>query len=149
MYQATPELNVHVMTTLATFKIANSSTGFFGADFVPLALGGLFAVNKNIDVQAEFLMDDLVDAGSTPLRSRSVGATTSTDPVVAAAVSSRSTTVVGLFCGEAASFGRAPESFALKKTPGPLTCAEALGRLTPPAQIGRLIRSPHSGVAQG
>lgn len=62
MYQATPELNVHLMTTLANISISNSDTTIFGADYIPLYLGGLFAVNKNIDVQAEFGLPDLKEA---------------------------------------------------------------------------------------
>lgn len=62
MYQATPELNVHAMTTLANISISNSDTTIFGADYIPLYLGGLFAVNKNIDVQAEFGLPDLKEA---------------------------------------------------------------------------------------
>lgn len=59
MFQATPELNVHLMTQLASISISNSSTTIFGADYIPLNLGGLFAVNKNIDVQAEFGLADV------------------------------------------------------------------------------------------
>jgi hypothetical protein len=59
MFQATPELNIHAMTELASISISNSSTTIFGADYIPLYLGGLFAVNKNIDVQAEFGLPDL------------------------------------------------------------------------------------------
>ena len=59
MFQATPELNLHLMTTLATISISNSSTTIIGADVTPLSLGGLFAVNKNIDVQAEVGVPDL------------------------------------------------------------------------------------------
>lgn len=63
MFQATPELNVNVMTTLANISISNSDTAVFGADYIPLYLGGLFAVNKNIDVQAQFGLPDLKEAG--------------------------------------------------------------------------------------
>jgi hypothetical protein len=63
MYQATPELNINVMTQLASISISNSETTIFGADYIPLNLGGLFAVNKNIDVQAEFGLGDLENSG--------------------------------------------------------------------------------------
>lgn len=62
MYQATPELNIHAMTTLASFGISNADNAFFGADIIPLYLGGLFAVNKNVDVQAQFGLPDLKEA---------------------------------------------------------------------------------------
>lgn len=60
MFQATPEMNLHVSTTLATIAISNAGdTSFFGADYIPLSVGGLFAVNKNIDVLAEVGVPDL------------------------------------------------------------------------------------------
>lgn len=62
MYQATPELNIMAMTTLANISISNSDTAIFGADYIPLYLGGLFAVNKNVDVTAVFGLPDLKEA---------------------------------------------------------------------------------------
>jgi hypothetical protein len=65
MLQATPQLNAFVSTELAQFAI-NDDAGdsiFFGADYIPLALGGLFAVNPNIDVTATFALGDLKEAG--------------------------------------------------------------------------------------
>jgi hypothetical protein len=50
------------MTTLANISISNSDTTIFGADYIPVYLGGLFAVNKNIDVQAEFGLPDMKEA---------------------------------------------------------------------------------------
>ncbi len=62
MYQATPELNVSAMTSLVNIGISNSDTIIFGADYIPLYIGGLFAVNKNIDVTAQFGLPDLKEA---------------------------------------------------------------------------------------
>jgi hypothetical protein len=63
MYQATPELNVHLGTELANLSISNSDSVFFGADYINLSLGGLYSVTPNIDVAAMFLMPDLKEAG--------------------------------------------------------------------------------------
>jgi hypothetical protein len=62
MYQASPELNISAMTTLANISISNSDTSIFGADYIPLYIQGLFAVNKNVDVQAQFGLPDLKEA---------------------------------------------------------------------------------------
>jgi hypothetical protein len=66
MFQATPQLNVFLSTELADISISNSDTIVFGADYIPLAVGGLFAVNSNIDVAASFglanLKEDAFDA---------------------------------------------------------------------------------------
>jgi hypothetical protein len=65
MFQATPQLNVFLNTALARFAI-NDDAGdsiFFGADYIPLSVGGLFAVNQNIDVTATFALADLKEAG--------------------------------------------------------------------------------------
>jgi hypothetical protein len=64
MFQATPQLNAFLSTGLATIAISNAGdSAFFGADFIPLTLGALFAVNQNIDVTAAFALADLKDAG--------------------------------------------------------------------------------------
>lgn len=64
MYQATPELNVHLDTQLATIAISNAGdSAFFGADYIPLGLGGLFSVTPNIDVQASFTLPDVKEVG--------------------------------------------------------------------------------------
>jgi hypothetical protein len=62
MYQATPELNLHVETNLATIEIANAGNQFFGADIIPLAIGGLYSVNRNLDVVGMFSLADLKEA---------------------------------------------------------------------------------------
>jgi hypothetical protein len=58
-FQATPQLNAFVNTELATISISNSDSIFFGADYIPLGVGGLFAVNHNIDVAASFNLFNL------------------------------------------------------------------------------------------
>jgi len=61
-FQATPQAFVYLSTNLAHINISNDASGFFGADFIPLQLGGQFAVNKNIDAQAAFILPDLKNA---------------------------------------------------------------------------------------
>ncbi|HEY5928066.1 MAG TPA: hypothetical protein VIV11_40545 [Kofleriaceae bacterium] len=64
MFQATPELNLYGMTNLTTIAISNAGDStFFGADYIPLFLGGLFSVTPNIDVTADFGLPDLKEAG--------------------------------------------------------------------------------------
>ena len=73
MFQATPQLNIHAMTGLASIALSNSpytddmgeekSAFIFGADYIPLTVGGLFAVNEQIDVTASFALFDLKEVG--------------------------------------------------------------------------------------
>jgi hypothetical protein len=63
MYQATPELNVHLTTSLATIEIANSGNAFFGADFIPIGVGALYSINRNLDVVGMFNLPDAKEAG--------------------------------------------------------------------------------------
>ena len=73
MFQATPELNIYAMTSLASIALSNSpyrddmgeekSAFIFGADYIPLTLGGLYAINEQIDVTAGFALIDLKDVG--------------------------------------------------------------------------------------
>ncbi|HUS33419.1 MAG TPA: hypothetical protein VMZ53_33185 [Kofleriaceae bacterium] len=60
--QATPQAFVYLSTNVAHINISNDATGIFGADFVPIQLGGQFSVNKNIDAQAAFILPDLKNA---------------------------------------------------------------------------------------
>jgi hypothetical protein len=71
MFQATPEMNIHVTTTLASIALSNSpyadadgekSAIIIGADYFPLTVGGLFAVNETIDVTAGLALPDLKEA---------------------------------------------------------------------------------------
>jgi hypothetical protein len=72
MFQATPQLAIHAMTGLASIALSNSpytddmgeekSAIIFGADYIPLSIGGLFAVNEMIDVVANFNLPDLKEA---------------------------------------------------------------------------------------
>jgi len=61
-FQATPDLFAYVSTNLAHIKISNDANGFFGADFIPLQLGAQYALNKNLDVNASFILPDLKNA---------------------------------------------------------------------------------------
>lgn len=64
MFQATPELNINAQTSLGTiaFNDAAGDSAFFGADFIPLSIGGLFAVNDMVAVEASFNLPDLKEA---------------------------------------------------------------------------------------
>lgn len=73
-FQATPQAFVYLSTNLAHINISNDASGFFGADFIPLTLGGQFSVNKNIDAMAGFILPDLKNA-KFDLFAFSVGAT--------------------------------------------------------------------------
>ena len=59
IYQATPELGIFAGTTIAHFNISNDKTAFFGADFIPLHAGGLFAITEKLDAFAVLGMGDL------------------------------------------------------------------------------------------
>lgn len=64
MFQATPELNLHVMTELTRIAISNAGdTIFFGADYIPLSVGGLYSVTPNIDLTALFALPDVKEIG--------------------------------------------------------------------------------------
>ena len=64
MFQATPEFNAYLMTQLMTIAISNAGDStFFGADYIPLSLGGLYSVTPNIDVTADFTLIDLKEVG--------------------------------------------------------------------------------------
>ena len=58
-FQATPQLYAFATTQLATLSISNSDSAFIFADYIPLGLGALFSVNKNIDVAGNFTFGDL------------------------------------------------------------------------------------------
>ena len=64
MFQATPELNINVTTSLGTIAI-NEDAGdsvFIGADFFSLGVGGMFAVNDMIDATFNLGLPDLKEA---------------------------------------------------------------------------------------
>ncbi|MDB4955620.1 MAG: hypothetical protein JWO36_3189 [Myxococcales bacterium] len=68
--QATPQLFAYAATNFATIHIANKAMGadsatFIGTDAggIPLTLGGLFSVNKNLDAGAALIFPDLKHAG--------------------------------------------------------------------------------------
>jgi hypothetical protein len=63
MFQATPQLNVNLMTALANIGISDSDTIVFGADYIPLSLGALFSVTSSIDAAAQFSLIDLKEIG--------------------------------------------------------------------------------------
>ena len=60
--QPSPKLFAFVDTTLADFSISNSQNAFIFSDFIPVDVGALFRVAKDIDVGATF-QDDLKNAG--------------------------------------------------------------------------------------
>lgn len=62
-FQATPELFAYFATNLAHINISNSANAFFGADFIPVKLGGLYALNDKIDVTASFDLPDVKEIG--------------------------------------------------------------------------------------
>jgi len=62
LLQATPQLGVFVDTTVAHISISNSANAFFGADFIPLTVGGLLNISKDLDVVAQFILPDLKNA---------------------------------------------------------------------------------------
>lgn len=62
-FQATPQLYAFATTNLLTLGISNSDSSFIFADYIPLGIGGVFSVNKNIDVVATFDLLDLKDVG--------------------------------------------------------------------------------------
>ncbi|HEY5926499.1 MAG TPA: hypothetical protein VIV11_32655 [Kofleriaceae bacterium] len=56
-YQGTPKLYVFGALDLAHIRVANTENAFLFADFIPLTLGGFYAMNK-LDLGAQF-SDDL------------------------------------------------------------------------------------------
>jgi hypothetical protein len=64
-FQATPQIFAYLSTNLAHIKISGdmNANAFFGADFIPLSLGGVFALNKNLDIHAGFNLVDLKEIG--------------------------------------------------------------------------------------
>lgn len=69
-YQATPELFAFAQTQFLSFNIANKPMGadsvvLIGTDQggIPLTLGGLYAVNKDIDATASLIFPDLKHIG--------------------------------------------------------------------------------------
>jgi hypothetical protein len=73
MFQATPQLNVALSTQLLTIGISDADTIIFGADYIPLNLGLLFAASDKLDVTASFNLVDLKEVGFD-IYSFSVGA---------------------------------------------------------------------------
>lgn len=57
--QATPQVYLWVNTEIAHLKISNTTNEFFGADFIPLTVGALYAANKNLDVGGFLELPDL------------------------------------------------------------------------------------------
>jgi hypothetical protein len=63
-YQAMPKLFAWLDTNIAHIKIANDANGVIFADFIPVEVGALYSVNKQIDVGAA-IVDDFKHAGDT------------------------------------------------------------------------------------
>lgn len=72
MFQATPELAIHALTTLASIGISNSpyvndmgeekAAIIFGADYIPLSVGALYAASDMLDVMVNLNLPDLKEA---------------------------------------------------------------------------------------
>lgn len=62
--QATPQAYVYVDTTIADISISNSSNAFLFSDFIPVDIGGLFAVSPKLDVGAHLSFLDLKGSAS-------------------------------------------------------------------------------------
>jgi hypothetical protein len=58
-FQAAPQLFVYANTTIADIEIKDSTTGVWGADFIPLTVGGFFSPSNAIDVGAAVSFIDL------------------------------------------------------------------------------------------
>ena len=62
--QVTPQAYVYVDTTIADISIKNSNNAFIFSDFIPLEIGGLFAVSSQLDVGAHLAFLDLKGSAS-------------------------------------------------------------------------------------
>ncbi len=62
--QATPQAYVYVDTTIADISISNSNNAFLFSDFIPVEVGGLFAVSSKLDVGAHLAFLDLKGSAS-------------------------------------------------------------------------------------
>jgi hypothetical protein len=74
-FMATPELNLGL--SIGLFGLLNPPIGGFGDFyFVPLGVGGTYAVNSTLDVRAQFTLDRLIAGsnGGADARTLSVGA---------------------------------------------------------------------------
>lgn len=64
-YQASPALYAFVNTNIAKIEISNSETLVFGADFIPLAVGGFFSPSNTMDLGGAISWADLKEASDT------------------------------------------------------------------------------------
>ncbi|HPH65780.1 MAG TPA: hypothetical protein PLF40_08555 [Kofleriaceae bacterium] len=60
-FSVNPKLAVHASTNLAIIEIADSATGFIGADFLPLNLGAMYGVSDKLTVGGALTWADLKD----------------------------------------------------------------------------------------
>jgi hypothetical protein len=63
-YQATPQIWAFVDTSIGQIEIADSETVLFGADVIPLGVGGFFSPSNAMDFGARIGFDDLKEAGA-------------------------------------------------------------------------------------
>ena len=56
-YQVTPQIAAQFDTAIAQIEVADSATGFIGADFMPVDLTAWYSLDNKIDVGAGFGMD--------------------------------------------------------------------------------------------
>lgn len=61
-YQVSPQIYAFLNTNIAQISIANSETGVFGADFIPLAVGAFFSPSNTLDVGAQIIWGDLKES---------------------------------------------------------------------------------------
>jgi hypothetical protein len=58
MFQATPDLGLYVATNLMRIEITDGDSAFFGADFIPIVLGGVFQLDPSMLVEAAVALPD-------------------------------------------------------------------------------------------
>lgn len=61
-FQASPQLYAFVNTNIATIEIADSTSGFIFADFIPLEVGAFFSPSNTMDFGASLAWGDLKEA---------------------------------------------------------------------------------------
>jgi hypothetical protein len=61
IYQANADLGLYIATNLMHINIANDDSVFFGADTIPILLGGSFELDKSMSVEAEVALGDISD----------------------------------------------------------------------------------------
>lgn len=60
-YQVSPQIHAYVNTSIGTLSISDSDSVFFGADLIPLTVGGFFSPSNTMDFGASVGWFDLKD----------------------------------------------------------------------------------------